>query len=56
MEKIHRLYKQLRELVIEAWNAVTDKQVKGLIESMYDRYQDVIDAKGWHTKILRIKN
>jgi len=48
--EIHRSYPRLREAVIEAWNAVTDEQVKELIKSMHDRCQAVIDAEGWHTK------
>ena len=44
--EIHRPYLRLRAAVIEAWNVVTDEQVKELVESMHHRCQAVIDAKG----------
>jgi len=48
--QIYRSYKRLREAVIEAWNSITDKQVKDLVKGMHDRCQAVIDADGGHTK------
>ena len=48
--EVHRSYPRLREAVAEAWNAVTDEQVRELIRSMPERCQAVIDAQGGHTK------
>ena len=47
---IHRSYPRLREAVIEAWNSITDEQIKELIGTMPERCQAVIDAQGGHTK------
>jgi transposase len=48
--EIHRSYPKLRAAIIEAWNSITDEEVRDLIRSMHDRCQAVIDAEGWHTK------
>lgn len=48
--EVHRSYPRLREAVIEAWNSITNKQIRELIETMHDRCQAVIDARGGHTK------
>jgi transposase len=42
--EIHRSYPRLRAAIIEAWNLVTDKEVRDLIRMMHDRCQAVIDA------------
>ena len=41
---------QLREAVRAAWDAITVDQLNELIDSMKQRCQDVIDARGGHTK------
>jgi hypothetical protein len=43
-------YDRLREVVREAWDSITINQLEELIDSMTERCQDVIDAKGGHTK------
>ena len=48
--EIHRSYTKLRAAIIEAWNLITDEEVRDLIRTMHDRCQAVIDADGWHTK------
>jgi transposase len=45
-----RSYEQLREIVKEAWDQISPDMLKELIDSMKDRCQAVIDAKGGHTK------
>lgn len=47
---VHRSYPRLRDAVNEAWNSITDEQVRELIATMPDRCQAVIEAKGGHTK------
>jgi hypothetical protein len=42
-------YPQLRRIVQEAWDAVPEERVSGLIKSMSARCQAVIDANGGHT-------
>jgi len=46
--EIHRSYPKLRAAVIEAWNLITDEEVRDLIRTMHERCQAVIDADGWH--------
>lgn len=43
-------YTQLREAVKDAWDKVGEEAFRALIESMPERCQAVIDAKGLHTK------
>lgn len=43
-------YDRLRQIVKEAWDAVTVDQLQELIDSMQQRCQDVIDARGGFTK------
>ena len=43
-------YDQLRQIVQEAWESITVEQLRGLIDSMHNRCQAVIDAQGGHTK------
>jgi transposase len=45
-----RTYDQLRAIVKEAWEAISDDTLRTLVESMKERCQAVIDAKGGHTK------
>ena len=51
--KIYRSYPRLREAIIEAWNSITDKQIRELIETMPQRCQDVIDTQGGYIKQQR---
>jgi predicted RNA-binding protein with PUA-like domain len=43
-------YNQLRVAVKEAWESITEYQLKELIQSMKKRCEDVIEANGGHTK------
>ena len=47
---IHKNYKRLRAAVIEAWNTITDEEIRDIIREMGDRCQAVIDANGMYTK------
>jgi hypothetical protein len=46
--EIHTKYTQLREAVWEAWNSISEEDIKDLIKTMPARCQAVIDADGWH--------
>jgi transposase len=35
--EIYRSYPKLRAAIIEAWNSITDEEVRDLIRSMHDR-------------------
>jgi transposase len=48
--EIHRSYPKLKRAIIEAWEIITDKEIRDLIRTMLARCQAVIDADGWHTK------
>ncbi|OBZ81116.1 Transposable element Tcb1 transposase [Choanephora cucurbitarum] len=41
---------QLKELLLEAWNEISHDLLMRLVESIKDRYQAVIDAKGSPTR------
>ena len=43
-------YDQLREAVLEAWEAVPEDWLIQLVREMRERCQAVIDANGMHTK------
>jgi transposase len=43
-------YNQLREIVKRAWEVVTPERLLDLLQTMPQRCQDVIDARGMHTK------
>lgn len=43
-------YDSLRKAVREVWDAVTPQQLDGLIDSMKERCQAVIDAEGRYTR------
>ena len=43
-------YDALRAAVMEAWEAVPESYLHELSQSMHDRCQAVIDARGMHTK------
>jgi transposase len=43
-------YDRLREVVHEAWEQITAEDLVSLLNTMQQRCQDVIDAKGGHTK------
>jgi transposase len=47
---IHRNYNRLRAAVIEAWESITDKEIRDIIREMPERCQAVIDANGMYTK------
>jgi transposase len=45
-----RTYDQLCEMVREAWDAITEEYINSLLDSITERCQAVIDAKGGYTK------
>jgi hypothetical protein len=49
-EKNQMTYKQLRNIVKEVWDSISAEQLNELIDIMYQRCQDVIDAYGKYTK------
>jgi transposase len=48
--EVHRSYPRLRDAVNEAWNSITNEQIRELIETMPKRCKAIIDAQGGHTK------
>jgi transposase len=48
--EVHRSYPRLRDAVNEAWNSITDEQIRELIGTMHKRYKAIIDAHGGHIK------
>ena len=48
--EVHRSYPRLRRAVQEAWDTITDAEIKDVIHTMHQRCQDVIDAHGMYTK------
>ena len=42
--------KALEEALIEAWDAVDKRIIESCLESIYERRDTVITAKGWYTK------
>jgi hypothetical protein len=47
--EVHKNSKRLRAAVAEAWEAITDAEVRDLVHTMHQRCQDVKDAKGMYT-------
>lgn len=47
--EVHRKSKVLKAAVLEAWNYLTDAEVRALVHTMHQRCQDVKDANGWYT-------
>ena len=43
-------YNRLREAIREAWDSITEQQLKELLETMRERCQDVINAQGGYAK------
>jgi transposase len=48
--EVHRNYKRLRAAVQQAWERITDAEIKDEIHKMHDRCVAVIAANGWNTK------
>jgi transposase len=48
--EVYRSYKQLREVVLEAWESITEVTIKELIRGIGDRYIKVILVDGAYTK------
>ncbi len=48
--KVHRNYRRFRAAVLEAWELITDKEIRDLIHTMPQRCKDVIDAGRGPTK------
>ncbi|CAK9821632.1 Transposable element Tc1 transposase [Anthophora retusa] len=51
LQKFHTTSKaSLKEKLFEAWNSISPNVTEKLINSMHNRLQDIISAKGGHTK------
>ena len=48
--EIHRKSKELRAAVLEAWDSITDVEVRDLVHAMPECCRDVIAANGMYTK------
>lgn len=48
--EVHRNSPRLRAAVLEAWNSITDAEVRVLVRTMHQRCEDVIHAHGLYTK------
>jgi hypothetical protein len=48
--EVHRSYKKLRIVVLEAWKSITTERVRELVHTMPERCIDVIVANGGPTK------
>jgi hypothetical protein len=48
--EVHRSYKRLREVVLEAWESITVERIRELVREIPARCQAVIAANGGHTK------
>ncbi len=48
--EVHRSYKKLRAAVLEAWNMITDAEIRDMIHSMPARCKAVIKAHGMYTE------
>ena len=48
--EVHRSYKKLRAVVLEAWNSITHERIIELVRTIEERCLDVILADGWHIK------
>jgi DDE superfamily endonuclease len=44
------VYNQLARVIVEAWEAIPQDYIDGLIRSMDSRVNAAINARGWHTK------
>ena len=47
--EVHRNSKRLKAIVLEAWGAITNAEVKELVHTMHQRYQNIKDANGMYT-------
>jgi hypothetical protein len=43
-------YNELAQVIVEAWEAIPQDYIDGLIKGMDNRVNAVLNAKGWHTK------
>ena len=48
--EVHRSSPRLRAAVQEAWDLITDAEVRDLVHTMHRRCLDVIEARGAYTK------
>lgn len=48
--EVHRSSLRLRAAVKEAWDSITDAEVRDLVHTMHQQCLDVIDAHGAYTK------
>jgi ketohexokinase/beta-glucosidase len=48
--EVHRDYRRLRAAIIEAWNSITNAEVRDMIDAMPQRCYDYIVARGGPTK------
>jgi hypothetical protein len=50
MGKSQAAYDEMARAIVEAWEAIPQSYIDGLMESMGRRVEAVRLAKGWHTK------
>jgi transposase len=50
MEDSQAAYDKLARVIVEAWEAIPQDCTDGLIKSMDNRVNAILDAEGWHTK------
>lgn len=48
--RVHRNYRRLRAAVIQAWESITDAEIRDIIHTMPERCAAVIAARGAYTK------
>ena len=46
--EVHRSYSKLRAAVQQAWDSLTDAEIRDSIHTMHTRYKAVITAHGMH--------
>jgi hypothetical protein len=50
MGKLQTAYNELVWVIVEAWKAILQDYIDGLIKSMDNWVNAVLNAEGWHTK------
>jgi len=50
MGKSEQAYQQLFAAILEGWDAIAPEAIEGLVRSMDDRVNAIIDSEGWYTR------
>jgi hypothetical protein len=50
MGELQVAYDKLARAIVEAWEAILQDYIDGLIKSMDNRVNGILDAEGWHTR------